>query len=178
MGGERQTLFFTLPNSLEKLKILRFDPADRSGFFHLHRLTLRQASINAEEGCVLWEAAGGDIEEVAILENIHYFSSIMGDVFFSVGDTPQIIIELPKSVTEQSGQGRLQFEVVMDWLQSSDYLAALDEMRIMRRLMVEKQRRADKMYRRIDVLEHKMDAIQRTYIGKILRWIKFSPFQF
>ncbi|MCI5212492.1 MAG: hypothetical protein D3910_27740, partial [Candidatus Electrothrix sp. ATG2] len=133
LGRERQTLFFPLPDSLEKLKILRFDPADRPGFFHIHRLTLRHTPADAGESRVLWEAVGDEIAQKSILEHMHYCSSSMRDVFFSVGDDPQIIIELPEDVSEQSGQGRLQFEAVIDWPQSSDYLAVLDEMQTLRR---------------------------------------------
>ena len=192
MERERQTLFFPLPDSLEQLKILRFDPADRPGFFHIHRLTLRQTPADGAESRVLWEAVGDEIAESSILEHMHYCSSSMRDVFFSVGDDPQLIIELPQSVTEQSGQGRLQFEAVIDWPQSSDYLAVLDEMQILRRLMKErkgqleeKQRKIEEMYeeaalmrQRITVLEHRLDGIRRTFIGRVLRKIKFSPFQF
>ncbi|MCI5224217.1 MAG: hypothetical protein D3924_16485, partial [Candidatus Electrothrix sp. AR4] len=197
MGREEQTLFFTLPESLEKLQILRFDPANQPGFLHIHRLTLRQTAADSEQGRILWEAVGGArIAEAAIFDNIQYCSSNMRDVFFSLGDAPQIIIELPESVTDQSSRGRLQFEVVMDWPHSSDYLAALDEMRTLSRLtsemkkysrqcLEEERRRMDEireneasMRQRIAVLEHKLDAIRRTCIGRFLSKIKFSPFQF
>lgn len=192
MARERQTLFFPLPDQIENLKILRFDPSDRPGFFHIHRLTLRLTPEDAAESRVLWEAVGGDITEATIMEHMHYCSSSMREVFFSVGDDPHVIIELPQSVTEQSGQGRLQFEVVIDWPQSSDYLAVLDEMQTLRRLMSEikvqskeSQQRLEDMHesaavmrQRITVLEHKLDGIRRTFIGRILRKIKFSPFQF
>ncbi|MCI5159832.1 MAG: hypothetical protein D3906_15680, partial [Candidatus Electrothrix sp. AUS1_2] len=114
-------------------------------------------------------------------------------------DDPQLIIELPESVTEQSGQGRLQFEAVIDWPQSSDYLAVLDEMQTVRRQMREVREagehnrlRAEKseqkleemhegaalMRQRIAVLEHQLDGIRRTCIGRVLRKIRFSPFRF
>ncbi|WP_446011901.1 hypothetical protein [Candidatus Electrothrix sp.] len=196
LGREKQTLFFPLPDSLERLKILRFDPSDRPGFFHIHRLTLRLTPQDAAESRVLWEAVGSDIADAVILEHMHYCSSSMRDVFFSVGDDPQLIIELPESVTEQSYQGRLQFEAEIDWPQSSDYLAVLDEMQTVRRQIrevreqsrlrtEETQQKMDVMYeeaavmrQRITVLEHKLDGIRRTFIGRILRKIKFSPFQF
>ncbi|CAK8723152.1 2-polyprenyl-3-methyl-5-hydroxy-6-metoxy-1,4-benzoquinol methylase [Candidatus Electrothrix laxa] len=192
LGRERQTLFFPLPDSLKQLKTLRFDPADRPGFFHIHRLTLRQTPADTAESRILWEAVGDEIAQQSIMEHMHYCSSSMRDVFFSVGDDPQIIIELPQSVTEQSGQGRLQFEAVIDWPQSSDYLAVLDEMQTLRRLMSdvkvqskESQQRLEDMHenaalmrQRITVLEHKLDGIRRTFIGRVLRKIKFSPFQF
>ncbi|MGB5687599.1 MAG: methyltransferase domain-containing protein, partial [Candidatus Electrothrix sp.] len=180
MARERQTLFFPLPDQIENLKILRFDPSDRPGFFHIHRLTLRLTPEDAAESRVLWEAVGGDITEATIMEHMHYCSSSMREVFFSVGDDPHVIIELPQSVTEQSGQGRLQFEVVIDWPQSSDYLAVLDEMQTLRRLMSEikvqskeSQQRLEDMHesaavmrQRITVLEHKLDGIRRTFIGR------------
>ncbi|MCI5130349.1 MAG: hypothetical protein D3904_02215 [Candidatus Electrothrix sp. EH2] len=199
MEREQQTLFFPLPGHIGKLKILRFDPSDSPGFFHIHRLTLRLMPENTAESRVLWEAVGGDIAEAAVLEHVHYCSSSMRDVFFSVGDDPQVIIELPESVSEQSDQGRLQFEAVIDWPQSSDYLAVLDEMQTLRRQIrevreagehnrlraEEGQRKLEEMYesaavmrQRIAVLEHKMDGIRRTCIGRILRKMKFSPFQF
>ncbi|MCI5137918.1 MAG: hypothetical protein D3922_05795, partial [Candidatus Electrothrix sp. AR1] len=189
LGSERQTLFFPLPDSLEQLKTLRFDPADCPGFFHIHRLTLRQTPVDTAESRVLWEAVGEEIAQTSILEHMHYCSSSMQDVFFSVGNDPQIIIELPESITEQSGQGRLQFEAVIDWPRSSDYLAVLEEMRTLRRLMAatEEQSRLENqrvhegsalMRQRIAVLEHKLDGIRRTFIGRVLRKVKFSPFQF
>jgi 2-polyprenyl-3-methyl-5-hydroxy-6-metoxy-1,4-benzoquinol methylase/muramidase (phage lysozyme) len=192
MARERQTLFFPLPDQVENLKILRFDPSDRPGFFHIHRLTLRLTPKDAAESHVLWEVVGGDIAEATIMEHMHYCSSSMRDVFFSVGDDPHVIIELPESITEQSDQGRLQFEAVIDWPQSSDYLAVLDEMKTLRRLMSEikvqskeSQQRLEDMHesaavmrQRITVLEHKLDGIRRTFIGRVLRKLKFSPFQF
>ncbi len=191
IGREEQTLFFPLPD-LEGLKILRFDPANRPGFFHIHRLTLRLTPTDTGESRVLWEAVGDEIVQHTILEHMHYCSSSMRDVFFSVDDDPQIIIELPDTVTQQTGQGRLQFEAVIDWPQTSDYLAVLGEMQTLRRLMAEnqtrlegKERKIEQMHegaavmrQRITVLEHKLDGIRRTFIGRILRKIKFSPFQF
>lgn len=200
IGSERQTLFFALPDKIEDLKILRFDPGEQSGFLHLHRLTLRQRAGNSEEGQVLWEAVGsGRIAETVILENLHYCPSAIGDVLLSVGDDPQIIIELPESITKQSGKGSLQFEAVMDWPHSSDYLAALDEMRTQRRLMTqmkeehffvcrqleEEKRKLEEelrhtavMRERIIALEHKLDVIRRTWAGRIMKKMKLIPCQF
>ena len=203
-GREQQTLFFALPESIEQLKILRFDPADRPGLLHLHRLTLWQATNDSAQGRVLWEAVGSQqIAKVAILENLHYCSSALGEVFLATGQDPQVIIELPEAVTAQSGQGRLLFELVIDWPQSADYLIVLNEMQTQRRLLAtmqetarlrlaeeqvrlqEEQRRlgelqenAAVMRQRIAVLEHKLDAVRRTCVGRILRKLKFSPFQF
>ncbi|WP_417909392.1 methyltransferase domain-containing protein [Candidatus Electronema sp. PJ] len=203
-GREQQTLFFALPDPVEQLKILRFDPADRPGLLHLHRLTLWQATADSEQGRVLWEAVGSHrIAELAILENLHYCSSALGEVFLSVGQDPQVIIELPEFVTEQSGQGRLLFEVVIDWPQSADYLVVLDEIQTQRRLLAnmqetarlhlakeqvrlqEEQRRLGElqehmaiMRERLVALEYKLDAVRRTCVGRLLRKLKFSPFQF
>ncbi|XOF34117.1 MAG: class I SAM-dependent methyltransferase [Candidatus Electrothrix sp. YB6] len=196
-GRDQQTVFFPLPDDVEQLKILRFDPGDRPGFLHLHRLTLRQTTEESAEGRILWEAVGSSrIAEAAILENLHYCASIMGDVFFSVNDDPRIILELPEPVIEQSCQGQLQFEAVLDWPKSSDYQTVLEEMRTQRRLMAEMkenarlrmeeerlrlrelQENAAAMRQRVAVLEYKLDAVRRTLVGRILRKLKFSPFQF
>lgn len=189
-----QTLFFTLPDNINDLKILRFDPGEQPGFIHLHRLTLRQSSKNTtEEGQILWQAVGSRaIAEATILENLHYCPSALGDVFLALDEDPHVIIELPESVTEQSGAGNLLFEAVVDWPQSADYLAVLDEMRTQRRLLREEransrlrleqieqvQENAAVMRQRIAVLEHKLDAVRRTWIGRMLRKLKVSPFQF
>jgi SAM-dependent methyltransferase len=197
VGQARQTLFFTLPDKIEHLKILRFDPGEQPGFLHLHRLTLRQSTGKAGEGDILWEAVGSDtIAETAILENLHYCPSAIGDVFLSVGQDPQVIIELPEFVTEQSGKGSLLFEAVIDWPQSSDYFAVLDEMRTQRRLMMqmkeehffiqrqlEEERRqleenAAAMRERIIALEHKLDVLRRTWAGRIMKKLKLIPCQF
>ncbi|MCI5128478.1 MAG: hypothetical protein D3907_08260, partial [Candidatus Electrothrix sp. AUS3] len=166
LGDERQTLFFPLPDHIEQLKILRFDPSDRPGFLHIHRLTLRLTHKNAAESLVLWEAVGSDIAKATILKHIHYCSSSMRDVFFSIGDDPQLIIELPESVIQKSSQGRLQFEAVIDWPQSSDYLAILDEMQTLQYMITKSRQRI------ITVLRYKLNSVRRIFTKRILGKIK------
>ena len=54
MGEPQQTLRFALPPG-EPPKGLKFDPADRPGFFHLHAITLRDAN-----GQTLWQWRSSD----------------------------------------------------------------------------------------------------------------------
>lgn len=199
IGTVRQTLFFSLPNTIRGLKTLRFDPGDQPGFLHLHRLTLRQSVGKTEEGCILWEAIGSDqIFAMVILENLHYCPSAAGDVFLSTGNDPHIIIELPESISEQSGKCHLMFEAVIDWPKSSDYNAVLDEIRTQRRLLAQMKEEHYAVCRRLDeertkmeeelknaaakrerivVLEQQLDVLRRTWAVRILKKLQLIPCQ-
>lgn len=129
IGNMRQTLAFTLPATGPKVDTLRFDPADRPGFLHLYRLTLRDA---LDQPVWAWQF---DNDGLAPLSATHhhqltYRTPAAGDsavLAFLHGDDPWI--ELPLQTLQQGHPLDLRgstLEVELGWPMSADYVALGD----------------------------------------------------
>lgn len=119
IGQPRQTLRFALPATAPDG--LKFDPADRPGFLHLHGLTLRDAQ---GEGLWRWSPQ----EASALLDTVHdgivaQAPAWPGAPFTLLlhGDDPWLELPLPADALRQSAGGTL--EVELGWPMSADYLA-------------------------------------------------------
>jgi len=125
LGFDRQVLVFSLPRSSMSFRYLRFDPADRWGFFHLYNIALKWCDLEAGKEGILWQLRGGqDIARGSEMEGVHFCSTSLGEVFISTGDDPQILFEFPEILKADAGGGILRFEVEMDWPKSVEYLIA------------------------------------------------------
>lgn len=124
LGGERQTVRFRLPAE-PGLAALRLDPADRPGFIHLFRLTLRSL-----EGAVLWAwspehplpAAGWQqLAPVGLPE-----SGAASLLLHASGSDPAFNLALPDAVVEALSHGA-DFELEASWPMSSEARALARE---------------------------------------------------
>jgi len=125
LGFDRQALVFSLPRSSMNIRYLRFDPADRQGFFHLYNIALKWCDPETDKEGILWQLQGGqDIARDSQMEDVHFFSTSLGELFISTGDDPQFLFEFPEILKVDAGRGILRFEVEMDWPKSVEYLMA------------------------------------------------------
>ena len=121
IGQTRQTLHFDLPPG--PITQLRLDPADRPGFVHLHRLTLRAADGRI---CWDWQASDGperlwgpgqapnQIAAQPLLPNV---SDAL--LLLLTGDEPWF----PLAATPEHIADSTHLEVELGWPMSADYLA-------------------------------------------------------
>ncbi|MDH4426155.1 MAG: methyltransferase domain-containing protein [Acidovorax sp.] len=127
IGTPRQTLCFLLPTHEATSPRLRFDPADRPGFMHLHALRLLDAA-----GDMAWQWRPGDIRADELLKQPHNQISWAPPTATSpdtallllTGDDPWVELPIPAEVLARSmacGESRL--EVDLGWPMSADYIA-------------------------------------------------------
>lgn len=121
MGQARQTLHFDLPERDSPPTTIRFDPADRPGFLHLHGLRLLNAA-----GAVLWRWRSDQREPHLLaharLQHILWQAPLPASspaLLLLTGDDPWM--ELPIPAPQMVGAARL--EVDLGWPMSADYLA-------------------------------------------------------
>ncbi len=177
VGPKRQTLFFILPPHVSSLTTIRFDAADKPGFFHLHRMSLKQITGESTEPVTIWEKVGAEeISRSVVLDSVHYCSGVMGDVFLATGETPQIIVEFPKEMTEKTREGCLAFEVEIDWPQSTDYLTVVEEINKQSRELIHLnaeniayENHIINLEKHIATLEYKLDLVRKSGLGKLFK---------
>jgi O-antigen biosynthesis protein len=126
IGKERQTLCFDLPDSELPVTQLRLDPADRPGFVHLYRLTLRTA-----QGEVLWQWVADSGSRSLLATTPH--SQIVwqaplpaasgATLLLLAGDEPWFELPIPAEALANSPRGCTKLEVELGWPMSADYVA-------------------------------------------------------
>lgn len=129
MGQAAQTLRFVLPAGGAGRR-LRLDPADRSGFWHLREMKLRDT-----RGGVLWQWAADDAGVAAITaatrHQVHVcaFEPTSGWLpLLLTGDDPQLELPVPPGLWAACAGQAAVLEVVCDWPWSADYRAAIDSL--------------------------------------------------
>ncbi|MDD2919839.1 methyltransferase domain-containing protein [Rhodoferax sp.] len=126
IGDPRQTLLYEIPAAPEPYTHVRFDPADRPGFFRLHHLKL-----SLPDGQSLWQWQAGQ-DALAVLANAHQqqilisspWETSAGALLLLHGDDPWLELPLDDAVLQQIGQNGAQLEVCAGWPMSADYLQA------------------------------------------------------
>jgi len=123
IGELRQQVRFALPAD-ETVTGLRFDPADRPGFLHLHAIELLDAGGNLH-----WQWDGsaaalvaGDVHEIGFRTP---WPVGQGIVLLLAGDDPYFELPLRPEQLEVCRGGSLQ--VKLAWPMSADYLPFVDE---------------------------------------------------
>ncbi|HSQ73369.1 MAG TPA: class I SAM-dependent methyltransferase, partial [Rubrivivax sp.] len=123
VGAEVQSLVFAIPPAWSPGDGLRFDPADRPGFMHLHAMTLRDAS-----GQPRWQwradVDGAEPLQACRRHGIEFGVAPPQAPFLTLAlldDDPQIHLPLPPAL--QAGDGPWRLEVSCGWPLSADYLA-------------------------------------------------------
>ncbi len=126
IGEHRQTLGFDIPASPRPYSGIRFDPADRPGFFRLHHLCLWLPG-----GEPAWQWHDGSDPLTALANATHNqiaFSPpsemASGTLLLLHGDDPSIELPLDLRVLEQVALHGARLEVCADWPMSADYLQA------------------------------------------------------
>lgn len=132
IGQERQTLHFTLPPHSGPLTRLRLDPADRPGFLHLYRLTLR-----TPDGAPAWQWSS-DVSPRALLAQTPHHQIVWqaplaatsgATLLLLTGDDPWFELPIaPDSLTRSALHGA-SLEIELGWPMSADYLALSNTVR-------------------------------------------------
>lgn len=126
MGDPRQTLVFDIAPSAVPYGCVRFDPADRPGFFRLHHLQLRLPS-----GQLIWQWQAGEDPLTILADALQHevlvsspWETSAGALLLLHGDDPWIELPLaPEVLSQIAGQGA-RLEVLAGWPMSADYLQA------------------------------------------------------
>jgi GT2 family glycosyltransferase len=120
-------LRFEIPASLGGWPKLRLDPADRPGFFWLHRIALRDADSDA----VLWEwLPSQDAAEQLTRSPRHQLDIGAPNAasealsLLMLGDDPQVELPIPPEAASSASARDCVLDVECGWPLSADYLAA------------------------------------------------------
>ncbi|MCP3933468.1 MAG: glycosyltransferase [Bacteroidetes bacterium] len=205
-GEETQTLSFNLPPTINQVDQLRFDPADRSGFFTLHNFVIYPAiddTLAMEDKA--WKLEGNQsISAYSHLENVEYCQKEDEDIFLSTGNDPHFIINLPSHVQEWLRDHGIMIKVVMDWPRSSDYQIVMDtlgqkvvkqEEELKRLSIIEQlsQDQADRIFQQaaklketsdqvrskdiyIDTLENEIEAMKNTRVWRAAEILRMKVY--
>jgi GT2 family glycosyltransferase/2-polyprenyl-3-methyl-5-hydroxy-6-metoxy-1,4-benzoquinol methylase/glycosyltransferase involved in cell wall biosynthesis len=126
IGDPLQMLAFDIAPSAVPYSRLRFDPADRPGFFRLHYLQIRKP-----DGQLIWQWQAGE-DSLTVLGDALQHEILMsspwetsaGALLLLHGDDPWIELPLaPEQLLQISEQGA-RLEVLAGWPMSADYLQA------------------------------------------------------
>ena len=121
LGSERQSIIFDIPGTLSVGSLLRFDPAERDGYFHLYRLKLVSKNNVGKEAKVLFELnSAEEIADKFVIKSASLCGSGESALFVAHDQDPHIEYSLPVLATN------LQLEVEMDWPHSEEYEVVRD----------------------------------------------------
>jgi len=124
LGSERQSIVFDIPGTLSAGSQLRFDPAERDGYFHLYRLKLTYTEGSGNEGNVLLDLnSAEEITDNFTIKGASLCGSGDSAVFVAHDQDPHIEYRLPDAVKD------LHLEVEMDWPHSEEYEIVRDGLR-------------------------------------------------
>lgn len=126
IGQPRQTLRFEFPRQLMPVTQLRLDPADRPGFVHLYRLTLR-----SEDGAIAWQwssdAAVRSLLATAPHSQIVWQAPLPAasgaTLLLLTGDEPWFQLPIAPEVLARCPSHGTTLEVELGWPMSADYVA-------------------------------------------------------
>lgn len=126
IGDPQQTLVFDIPASAAPYTQLRFDPADRPGFFRLHRL-----AINRPDGQPVWHWQAGQ-DPLATLNQASMqqvllaspWENAAGVLLLLHGEDPWIELPLEPGLLQEISRTGATLEVGAGWPMLADYLQA------------------------------------------------------
>ena len=132
IGQERQTLRFALPPHSTPLTRLRLDPADRPGFLHLYRLTLR-----APNGEPAWQWPSDTSPHALLTHTPHQQIAwqmplaALSDatLLLLTGDDPWFELPIAPDTLSRSSHNGASLEIELGWPMSADYLALANTVR-------------------------------------------------
>lgn len=126
IGQERQTLRFDFPRQHMPVTQLRLDPADRPGFMHLYRLTLR-----SEDGTTVWQwssdAAAPSLLATAPHNQIVWQAPLpatsSATLLLLTGDEPWFQLPIAPEILARCPSQGTSLDVELGWPMSADYVA-------------------------------------------------------
>ncbi|WP_265300651.1 methyltransferase domain-containing protein [Verminephrobacter eiseniae] len=126
IGAERQTLRFVLPAQDEALTQLRLDPADRAGFLHLYRITLRSA-----QGDVVWEWHAHGSPRSLLAATVHHQivwqapmpAASGATLLLLTGEEPWFELPIAPATLAACTPQEATLDIELGWPMSADYLA-------------------------------------------------------
>ncbi|WP_027995448.1 methyltransferase domain-containing protein [Simplicispira psychrophila] len=132
IGQERQTLCFTLPPHSTPLTRLRLDPADRAGFLHLYRLTLR-----TPDSAPTWQWSSDIYPRASLAQTPHnqivwqtpLASASSATLLLLTGDDPWFELPIAPDTLMRSVPHGAILEIELGWPMSADYLALSNTVR-------------------------------------------------
>lgn len=129
MGESRQALRFALPSSFMPFGRLRLDPADRPGYWHLHKMELLDA-----QGARVW-CWDNMVDTPAAWRTVarHQMQPLAeqaapeasGQAWLLMGDDPSIELPIPPDTLRTLPHQELELRVECGWPVSADYRAAI-----------------------------------------------------
>lgn len=132
IGQVRQTLCFALPPHSAPLTGLRLDPADRPGFLHLYRLTLR-----TPDGASVWQWSS-DTDLHSLLAGTPHSQIVWqtplpavsgASLLLLTGDDPWFELPIAPDTLAHSTQRGAILEIELGWPMSADYLSLSNTVR-------------------------------------------------
>ncbi len=166
-GKARQNIDLVIKGPQANIKVLRFDPAETEGYFHIYtlKLVLRAHDTTADKLIFNYEGAC-DIKDNADMVNIEAGNSALGQVFVATSQDPQLVFNLLSPINLGPGD-ELVLSSVLDWPQSTDYGTAKNEFVEINRKLKEKleSRRAE--MNRLHKLEEELKTIKRSRVWVI-----------
>ena len=161
IGVPRQTLIFDIPASPQPYTHIRFDPADRPGFFRLHHLQIR-----LPDGQMLWQWQAGedplatlaDAPQQQLLVSSPWETSA-GALLLLHGDDPWMELPLTPGLLQKIAENGARLEVCAGWPMSADYLQASAAINA---LQTSHQQSLSLLYQDIDHIHQQHEQIERT----------------
>ncbi len=118
LGSDHQLVSFDIPVRLAAGSQLRFDPAEREGYFNLYRLTLQ-----AGDKMLLELHSAKEIAEYFSVQGITVCTASDCTVFLAQDSDPHLEYRLTEEVEN------LHVEIEMDWPHSEEYAIVRDGLR-------------------------------------------------
>ena len=156
LGAERQEVVFNLPVSLPANSRVRFDPAEREGYFHIYSLRVISTDDDGTDKQTLLSLDSGvKLAQSAKMHGLTLHGGSSRAVFVANNDDPWFEVTLP------TGGKQLQLIVEMDWPHSEEYEIVRAELQ---QLNNEWQWEKEKLVQEIAALKRERDASSRTDI--------------
>lgn len=157
IGKIRQTLHFEVPTSFVDFQRLRFDPADRIGYFYFYKISFLIG------GRLVWNWQFDQIGAAQLGEVAHsqivFNPPLAGAgncLLFLTGPDPWIEIPIPQSILESvRGNESISIEAEVGWPMSADYLALSGSIEAVKAAITEQKDASDQE------IAHYSRALQR-----------------
>jgi hypothetical protein len=121
MGKKEQAVSFRVPVSLEPGSRLRFDPAEREGYFHLYRLRLLDgepaagSETDPDAKTILDIDSGLKINSKLVASGVDFYENEKGSVYLAHDNDPHFELDIEAAIESP------HVVIEMDWPHSEEY---------------------------------------------------------